>query len=275
MARSLISRAAERIRPGTPQPPLVVLGTGGSGTRAVAEIMRAAGVYLGPKMNRSSDSLALKPFLVRWSQPFVAESHWVEAVERDPANGILEPPEEAIADLKAGIADQRTGIPSKGSLWGWKNPRTINLLPVLTAVAPDAVTAQLVRDGRDMAYSKNQHDLEDCAAIVPEELRDAPDPVRSIALWSRLNLAALAYMNERSGGNHLVVRYEDLCADPAENAERLLTHLGVPFTDEVLEQAKELVKLSSSAGRWREAPPAEIAAVQAAGSEGLRAFGYI
>ncbi|NDU78095.1 hypothetical protein GWI34_36670, partial [Actinomadura sp. DSM 109109] len=262
--RSIIDRA--RSGGAAARPPVVVLGTGGSGTRAVAEVMKAAGVYLGPKQNKASDSLEFKPFLVRWSTEYLTTSRWVEAIEADPNADIAGPPPEIVADLRAAIERQRQGIPSPDALWGWKNPRTTNLLPVLNAVAPEARTAQLVRDGRDMAYSKNQNLLGDADVLTPEAMRDAPAPVRLIALWSRMNLVNLAYMRRVKGDGHLVIRYEDLCADPATHAERLLTHLGVPVTDQVLEMARETVKLAPSTGRWREAPADELEAVLRAGT---------
>ena len=271
--RSILDRA--RTGAEAARPPLVVLGTGGSGTRAVAEVMKAAGVYLGPKQNKATDSLELKPFLVRWSTEYLTESGWVEAIERDPDAEIPEPSAEIVADLRAALERQREGIPSADALWGWKNPRTTNLLPVLNAVAPDAITAQLVRDGRDMAFSKNQNLLGDAGELTPEHLRDAPAPVRLIELWSRLNLVNLAYMRRLKGDAHLVVRYEDLCADPATHAARLLEHLGVPVTDAVLAQARETIKLSPSTGRWRDAPAHELEAVLEAGAPGLREFGYV
>jgi hypothetical protein len=146
---------------------------------------------------------------------------------------------------------------------------------VLHSVYPDAPTAQLVRDGRDMAYSKNQNQLEDCDPIVPDGLRSAPEAVRSIHLWSRVNLAGLAYLRERKDGNHLVLRYEDLCAEPSTQMSRLLDHLGVPYTDAALERADEIIKLSSSTGRWREAPADELEAVLEAGRPALTEFGYL
>ena len=274
--RSILDRAASAGGPSRTarSAPRVVLGTGGSGTRAVAEAMIAAGVYLGADRNRASDSLAYKPFLVRWSKPYVAESGWVQAVERDPGADVTPPP-EITADLEAAISRQREGIPAEDALWGWKNPRTSNLLPVLNAVAPDALTAQLVRDGRDMAYSKNQNQLEDCAAILPEELREAPLPVRSIALWSRMNLATAAYMRHLKGDGHLVLRYEDLCAEPQLHLGRLLEHLQIPAAPEVIERAAEGVKLSSGAGRWKDAPAGELQEVERAGKPALREFGYM
>lgn len=271
-ARSLAGRLASVGR--KPRPPVVVLGTGGSGTRAVAEVMDAAGVYLGPERNRASDSLALKPFLKYQSEAYVTESGWVQAVERDPTV-VPDPPEALISELRGALERQREGADSPDALWGWKNPRTTFLLPVFYHVAPDAPTAHLVRDGRDMAYSKNQAQLKDCRSLVPEDLRDAPVPVQSVALWSRLNLAAVAFMRARKPEGHLVVRYEDLCADPATHSERLLRHLGVPVSDAVLQKAVELVKLAPTTGRWKQAEAEEVEAVQRAGEPALREFGYL
>jgi len=255
-------------------PPKVVFGTGGSGTRAIAEVMAEAGVYLGPERNRALDSLAFKPVLKGKSEAYLRESGWVEAAERDP-HAVPEPPKALVDEFKAAIEHQREGIPSADSMWGWKNPRTTNFLPILHALEPGAPTAHLIRDGRDMAYSKNQNQLRDCPTLVPEELREAAEPLQSIALWSRVNLAAIKYLEAHSPGGHLVVRYEDLCADPATHCERLLTHLGIPVNDAVLAKARESVKLSSSAGRWKQADPAEQEALQRAGEPALGRFGYV
>ncbi len=252
----------------------MVFGTGGSGTRAIAEVMIEAGVYLGPERNRALDSLAFKPVLKGRSESYVRESRWIEAAERDP-HDVPDPPKALLEEFKAAIDHQREGIPAPEAMWGWKNPRTTYLLPVLTKLEPDAPTAHLIRDGRDMAYSKNQIQLNDCRSVVPEELAGTPEPVQSVALWSRVNLAAIKYLEAHSPGGHIVIRYEDLCVDPAAHCERLLDHLGIPVTDAVLSKARDSVKLSSSAGRWKQAEPAEIEALLEAGEPALSQFGYI
>jgi len=255
-------------------PPKVVFATGGSGTRALAEVMIEAGVYLGPEKNRALDSLAFKPVLKSNSETYVRESEWIEAAERDP-HSVPEPPKALVDEFRAAISHQRQGIPSEDSMWGWKNPRTTYVLPILTKLEPGAPTAHLIRDGRDMAYSKNQIQLNDCRSLVPEDLKDAAEPIQSVALWSRINLAAIKYLEAHSPGGHIVVRYEDLCADPATHSERLLTHLGIPVTDGVLQKARDSVRLSSSAGRWKEADPAEAEELQRAGEPALSQFGYV
>lgn len=270
--RSILQSA----RPGAvaPRPPFVVLAIGGSGTRAIAEAMRAGGIYLGPTLNRATDSMELKPFLVRWSTEYLIQSGWIEALEADPNAEIPDPPKEVVADLRHALERQREGIPSPETPWGWKNPRTTNLVPVLTAVEPDVITAQLVRDGRDIAYSKNQNVIGDAGHLTPEHLREASAPIRQIELWSRVNLANLAYMRRLRGDGHLVIRYEDLCADPATWIDRLFTHFGLTASDAVLEQARETIKLAPTTGRWRDAPADEVDALLEAGGPALREFGY-
>lgn len=256
-----------------PHPPAVCFGTGGSGTRAVAEIMQAAGIYLGPKLNGASDAITLKPFLRRWPERYLEASGWVEAALRgEPSAGTPDP--EMASELAAAIAEQREGIPAPNGRWGWKAPRTISVLPLVFELFPGARTIQLVRDGRDMAFSRNQKQLEAWNDVVVGDLAAEPEPVRSIALWSRLNLAAVRCARTAGGDNHLVVRYEDLCANPRGAAVQIAGHLGIEPSAEALDQATELVSPSASSGRWREQDEAEIEAVRTAGAEGLAEFGY-
>ena len=56
---------------------------------------------------------------------------------------------------------------------------------------------------------------------------------------------------------------------------RLLDHLGVPYTPEVLQRADELIKLAPTTGRWRNAPADELDALVEAGRPALTEFGYL
>ncbi|MEW6477517.1 MAG: sulfotransferase [Actinomycetota bacterium] len=63
-----------------------------------------------------------------------------------------------------------------------------------------------------------------------EALVDTEDRVAQVAtFWAMLH-RVLADMADRSGRLH-VVRYEDLCADPEEEFERLFTRMGLEFND--------------------------------------------
>jgi len=262
----------DRMRMRSTPPPVVSFGTGGSGTRAIAAILHEAGIYLGPKLNRASDSLALEPFLTRWPEEYVTTTGWVDARGEGARS---EPQPAMLEDLVDSMKSQREGIPSAGARWGWKAPRTIFVLPVIHHLFRDAYTVQLLRDGRDMAYSQNQDQLEALGPAMLTDLDpDTPQAVRSIALWSRLNVAAAAYGRRHLEGRHLVIRYEDLCGDPERWIARILAHLEVADPDPVIARAGELIDPSKEIGRWRLQDPDEMAAVLVAGAEGLSEFGY-
>jgi len=134
----------------------------------------------------------------------------------------------------------------------------------------------LVRDGRDMAYSKNQQQMRRHAPqLLDRPENEQPEHLRSIAFWARVNLAAARYGETRLGGNYLRMRYEDVCRDPGMVAVQLLDFIDSPASQESMrEVAMEKIRPSTSIGRWREHDSAEIEALEEVGGEALRKFGY-
>jgi hypothetical protein len=284
----MLRRARNRLAMRGAPPPAVCFGIGGSGTRAIAAIMEEAGLYIGPDQNRAKDARTMKPFLRRWPEDYLAQSRWVEKAleEQDRRTGTVppghtpgtllpEPDPAMVADLEEAIRAGREGIPSREAPWGWKAPRTILVMPLIDRVFPGVRTIQLVRDGRDLAYSKNQSQVEAVGhVVIPEVPEDAPGPIRSIAFWSRMNMAAAAYGRAHMGERHLVIGFEDVCADPEAGMRRILGHIGIEGSAELVARASDLVETPGSIGRWQDQDPAEAELVCEAGSEGLAAFGY-
>ena len=63
--------------------------------------------------------------------------------------------------------------------------------------------------------------------VLGDDLRKAKTPVRSIAIWTRVNTAAADYGEERLGERYLRVRFEDLCAQPGETVRRIYDFFGL------------------------------------------------
>ena len=128
---------------------------------------------------------------------------------------------EMEADLRSVLADHLAPAPPDAAAWGWKEPRSIYLLRFWNEAMPDLRFLHFLRDGRDMAFSENQNQLNwHGRAVLGDELRKAKTPVRSIALWNRVNLAAADYGERVLGPRYLRVRFEDLCAEPAPDRGR-------------------------------------------------------
>ena len=67
--------------------PLVIFGTGGSGTRVVARVAARAGYFLGARRNESEDALELAEFFDRWLNEYLAQSRWLDGLE-DPTEPV-------------------------------------------------------------------------------------------------------------------------------------------------------------------------------------------
>ncbi|WP_371229636.1 sulfotransferase family protein [Roseovarius sp. 2305UL8-3] len=120
------------------KPPLVLLGRGGSGTRLLSEVFKDAGVFLGNKLNYSSDSM-----------------EWVETIYggvSDKLASAQDPEELSVPHLKYKMREtaqrilERSDFEDVGAVnWGWKLPETMILVPEVLEAFPDAKVVHIVR----------------------------------------------------------------------------------------------------------------------------------
>jgi hypothetical protein len=248
------------IDPSAP-PPCVMGATGGSGTRVLARIARRAGLYIGTDLNPAEDSLAVAEYYDRWINPYLWHRHgWGPDVEAEmtPELGAL---------LEA------HGAGANGGPWGWKEPRTIFLVRYLAKTLPGIRLVHVVRDGRDLAFSKNQNQPRKHANAFLGSEHETPDaPARAIELWSAVNVEAADVGEAELGERYLRIRFEDLCATPEPVVSRFLDFLGLE--GDAGELAGE-VEPPPTIGRWRDADPALASELQRIARPGLERFGYL
>jgi len=107
--------------------------------------------------------------------------------------------------------------------WGDKSLNSERDAGRVLEAYPDAVMIHVVRDPRDRHASMMHHRGGRRSGVLG-----------SIAVWA--NSARLAARNAaRFPGRYLVVRYEDLVADPEQQLRRILDLVGEPFDRSVLE----------------------------------------
>jgi Sulfotransferase family len=152
--------------------------------------------------------------------------------------------------------------------WGWKEPRSIFLVPFFHRHMPSLRFLHVVRDGRDMAFSTNQNQLRKHG---PATGISGSGPVDSITLWSRLNLEMADYGEEWLRSRYLRVRFEDLCAQPVETASRILAFFELEADPQL---ASTEVSMQASIGRWRREDRRVIFGLQQAAGTALARFGY-
>lgn len=252
----------------TASAPLVIGATGGSGTRVVARIAQRAGYNLGTYLNESNDALALRSFNDRWINRFLAAQNRDVKLSEIEMNSMTK-------DFQIALVRHLESTSQVDVRWGWKAPRSIYLLPFFSTQFPNFKFIHLVRDGRDMAVSKNQNQLYQHGARVLSwwERRFNPEPVRSVLLWTRVNLRAAEFGETKLQKDYLAVRFEDLCGAPVETVTRILRFLEVDLDPEPI--ANSEVAAPSSIGRWRRQPAKLVSRMTKAAETALKKFGYL
>ena len=244
--------------------PLVIGATGGSGTRVIARLARHAGYDLGKHLNESEDAMAFRLFHEKWVNRFAAAQDRHKPFSKKENARMAKDFEQSLAHH--GAAGQR---------WGWKAPRAIYLLPFLHSQFPRLKFIHVIRDGRDMAFSRNQNQLRKhgTAVLSLTERLSLPRPVRSILLWERVNLRAALYGEMHLRQNYLLLRFEDLCRASIQHTRRVMEFLHANV--DVDEIARAEISPPSSIGRWQEELPEVLEEMERAAAVALKKFGYM
>lgn len=247
------------IRPTFTAYPVAIGGLGGSGTRVLAALLQAAGVYIGPCLNTALDNLWFTFLFKR--QEWARRPHTVIPSDSD-ISGSVHLFHRAMVHGLAGWNDQedqallsrlRSCLPPEGKWvcgasaehaeslrtsqppdqtttrsWGWKEPNTHIFLPQLNRHIPGLRYIHLVRDGLDMAFSENTWQARHWSHLFGMPYHpERPLPPHQLRYWSVANESALRYGRDHMPGRFLTVQYEDLCKYPSAHWIRIQRFLGV------------------------------------------------
>jgi hypothetical protein len=237
--------------------PLVIGGTGGSGTRVVAQIAHAAGRFMGATVTKDTlDAVPLARFDWKYGPAILSGRATVSSVAAF---------RRALARHLSGHDPQRP--------WGWKHPHSYLLLPFLAEHCPDLLFVHVIRDGRDIALSSNQNQVGHYGDIALGPA--APSPARSLRFWAWANTRSADEGSRLLGERYLLLRLEDLCANPESEVPRLLRFAG--YTGPELYSAiTKLITSPPTIGRWRTSAMADAGALErdVEASNALERFGY-
>ncbi len=204
--------------------PIVLIGRGGGGTRLLSQMTAGLGVFLGNELNVSFDS-------VEWVTPIydiAIETCTAPAATGSPAAA------QHLHTLRACAVDiLAAGGQDPGGLWGWKLPETTVIVPQIAAAFPHARFVHLARHPvasccrRSHMTSRANNRLG--AAVLaaayaycgrPWSRHESDSvPLHNAISWAfQANIAVTALENSVAGERQLLLRYEDLCAEP-DNAQ--------------------------------------------------------
>jgi hypothetical protein len=247
------------------QAPLIIGATGGSGAYPVTRICQLAGCYMGSQVNAVLDAESFVPFYDAW----VGRSLSGEAAALPQKQHA-----KMFQDFMVSIQRHRAGIPAQTAPWGWKNERSMYLVPFFHAIYRGMKFIHIVRDGRDIAFLKNPgRILMHTKAFFNRRYDSLPQPMRLILLWQATNLTMASYCEANMPGNYLRIRYEDLCENPQGIIKKLLNFISVPSSE--LSHFAAAVSSPDSIGRWHIFPVDLVQQVESLGREALLKFGYL
>lgn len=232
---TLLAERAARARPrreflGAQERPCLLLGTGGGGTRVLAEAAARLGLFLGATVNESFDSVAWAPLV------YDLVTSRADGVDLPRGNGaraqILETARLACDPWLA-----------QGEPFGWKLPEFLLVVPLLFDAFPDAGAVLLVRHPATAALRRPHVTTTPAHPLGRVVLRGAylaagrdlarierdPPHVRQALAWAhQVGRAERWLRDEVPPERVLLLRLEDFALSPRATVARLAAHLGLP-----------------------------------------------
>jgi hypothetical protein len=223
-------------------PPVVIFNKSHSGSRLLAELVRASGVFMGSHQNASGDSedvLELVEYVVNRCYPGFDCLRQPDSHDHAELCALVE---RTFSAHLGGGGDAAVGDCAR---WGWKLCETAYILPLIDYLFPQARYVHLIRDGRDVAFCDHVPPFNRFWQMVYVDTCD----LRYwhglwFGRWSKLayRLDPLPYnvqhwinsvsVARRFGAmlreRYLETRYEDLCINFDTEAQRVLLFIEAP-----------------------------------------------
>jgi len=242
-------------------------GIGGSGTRVIAELLKRLGYFMGDDLNKSNDNL-LFTLLFKRESILVATNEEFETLLRIflKHHTLGEPLSSEEFSLVSALASKERTHHSKEwlqkrlpplarshkhTLWGFKEPNSHIVIERLFEYMPQLHYIYLYRDGRDMAYSSNQNQLNLWGAIFANNKEFKPNVKNSLKYWLKVH-TRVKQLCSRYSKRILMVDFDKLCLDPSSQLTKIATFMQKD-KDELLSYRK-LIKAPPSIGRYKQHP---------------------
>jgi glycosyltransferase involved in cell wall biosynthesis len=254
------------------RPPVIVIGSGRSGTAYVSRILEGLGIFMGKVQDPNAEAfhfIRLNTALlsragVSWSNPEILAWLLEDERVRTEARGWVLP--RLRAPFGAGYLGWVNLLRYRSILgydrpWGWKDPRNTFTLPLWLDLFPDAKVIHVLRHGADVAGSLwRQQDRPRRFAFLlsatakrryhlPTILREArvwwrtkshfprvtrfTSPGRGIELWATYTREATRQA-EALGDGALEIRFEELLTEPEAHIRRIAAFCDVPAPDAIV-----------------------------------------
>jgi len=265
--------------------PIIVGGVGGSGTRVVALILQAIGFYLGNDLNDSLDNLWFTLLFKRpkWflrnrnNKAEVARglsiskqlltgkrlfrvADWlfivkavVELAHQD-GHDYLQTGGRIWAFKRLFRMIVRKPVAQHSFVgWGWKEPNSHLYLDHLAHAYDQLQYIHVIRNGLDMAYSRNQDQLFNWGPLyfdvaIPES--QSLMPKASLSYWLAANKVCIENGRKLLGERFYLLNFDKLCMNPQKEIAQFLQFLDLSVKKEEFDALVRIPHIPKSKGRY-------------------------
>ena len=249
--------------------PVVIGGIGGSGTRLIAQCLKAAGFYIGSDFNDAYDNLWFTLLFKRIQILSCSESTFdalieillkamsgdrsftTQQIELIEALASEDRNEYSVHWLRRRVEALLSGKPEikENKKWGWKEPNSHVVLDRLVGRMSNMKYIHVTRNGLDMAHSNNQNQLRLWGRyFLNEEINITP--YYALKYWCTVHKRVIN-IGESMGDNFLFFNYDHLCVNPESGIKWLLDFLGEK-SDSLISELIALVRQPDSIGRFKQ-----------------------
>lgn len=254
--------------PSAPGPaPIAVGGVGGSGTRLVAAMLKEAGIYIGDDLNKANDNLwftllfkqanllecpgeKIRPLIDIFANGMMGRHVWekehVEMIESLASENRSYCSKYWLQRRAKLLLRHKTSL-CESSVFGWKEPNTHLFLDHFKSNFPNLKYIHVYRNGLDMAYSKNQNQVNFWGRHFIPEL-NIVTPKESLKFWSLTNKRTIKFCNELNI-DHLIVNFDKLCIEKKQEIKKIASFIGV--NESILANFEKIIEKPKSLGRFK------------------------
>lgn len=253
---------------------VVAIGAlGGSGTRAIAQVLIDAGIYLGDDLNGPNDNLMFTRLFKNPSWYKRANKEKIfkrldvfnEYMERDRLSigsaftliraAITNPTFHSNKKLVKNILHKVFNTPKERNIWGWKEPNTQIYIDELNEYFANLKYIHVVRHGLDMAFSNNNQQLHNWGykygVLVDGQESHDEIAYKQMEYWVRSTQDAISKGKNLDNG-FLLINHSTFCMKPKEQVDRIIGFLELDVQKSTLKHLYKIPKMSRSLNRYKD-----------------------
>jgi len=249
---------------------------GGSGTRAVAEVLIKAGIYLGADLNNANDNLVftrlfkqpdwfnkateedifrrLRIFEKYMLQQKLTRNEIAEYFQATKSNSVFRT--SPIHYLLFFIKNIITKT-NERKAWGWKEPNSMIYIESIAKYFNSIKYIHVIRNGLDMAFSNNKQQLENWGQRFGIEYNKNSDnsttlTIKQLDYWCRANTMAIDYSKKFLKGKFFLLNHTAFCKNPGTEVPLLLNFLNIKVEKELMEELIKIPKIPATIDRYKD-----------------------